>query len=160
MNVVYTTIYLITNYLTFQVLVAFLCAHFSWFKSLRTDIYENRWKILFCSVFDITCSILPIILVIAEYKHALLFHLTAFSLIFFLISIHVMTGKQKTHPIFTTWLFPGGENANRQFYKIDTKIHKIMKKKEAKLLIEGEEEAEEDLVEERVYQTILVDIYE
>ena len=128
MNVVYITLYLITNFLAFQVVIGFLSAHFSWFKRLRTDIYKNRWKILFCSLFDITCSVLPIICIIAEYKHAHLFHLSAFSLIFLLMLIHVLTGKQKTDPIFTTWLLPGGENKYRRFYTVDTKSIKVKQK--------------------------------
>ena len=65
LNVIIITLYLITNFLAFQVLVAFLIAHFTWFKWLRTDIYDNRWKILFCCLFDIICSIIPIIFVIS-----------------------------------------------------------------------------------------------
>ena len=93
MNVAYITIYLITNYFAYQVLVAFLVAHSSWFKWVRTDIYGNRLKILFCCFFDIMCSTVPIIFVISEYKHAYLFHLSAFSLIFFLMFIHILSGK-------------------------------------------------------------------
>ena len=93
LNPVYITIFLITNFLTYQVLVAFLVAHVPIFRWLRTDIYKDRSKILFCSLFDITCSVLPIVMIIADYENAHLYHITGFSLIFFLILVHVLTGK-------------------------------------------------------------------
>ena len=97
MNVVYITLYLITNYFAFEVLVGFLATHFSWFKWVRTDIYKNSWKILFCSLFDITCSILPIILVIAEYKHVHLFHLCAFGFNLVQLGLHGSNWVQFIH---------------------------------------------------------------
>ena len=147
LNPVFITLYLITNFLTYQVLVGFLVAHSPWFKWTRTDIYKNRWKILFCSIFDIICSVLPIIMVISEYKHAYLFHLSAFSLIFFLLLVHVLTGKQKTHPIFSTWLFPGGANKHRRFYEID--IRKVKTKKLTK--VKTDKADADDAYEEKVY---------
>ena len=69
-NVALVTIYLITNYLAFQVLIGFLVTHSAWFRELRTDIYGSRWKIIVCSIWDVTCSV-PVIFVIADYERAL-----------------------------------------------------------------------------------------
>ena len=92
-NVAMVTIYLITNYLAFQVLVAFLMSHSSKFREMRTDIYRSRRKIVLCSIFDIICSVVPIIYVIADYDKAHLYHMGAFCLIAALLTIHVVTGK-------------------------------------------------------------------
>ena len=93
MNIAYVTVYFCTNFFTFQVLLGFLVSHSSWFKWLRTDIYENRLKIFLCSLFDIIGSVIPIVFAYAEYDHAIFFHISAFSLIFLLMLIHTLTGK-------------------------------------------------------------------
>ena len=61
--------------------------------------------------------------------------------------VHVLTGKHKTHPIFSTWLLPGGENKYRTFYEVD--INKVKIRKESKVKIDKEKE--EDAYEEKVY---------
>ena len=91
-NVALVTIYLITNYLAYQVLIGFLVAHSSWFKELRTDIYGSRSKIVMCSIFDVICSV-PVIFVIADYEKAFSYHLGAIALILALLAYHKMSGR-------------------------------------------------------------------
>ena len=146
-NVALVTIYLITNYLAFQVLVAFLMSHFECFRRMRTNIYEDRWKILLCSMFDITCSVVPIIGVIADYEKALHYHFGALFMVATLMTIHFATGAQAKDPIFSTWFLPGGKNDHRDLYKVETK----------KIKRQSDNKAEP---ETKIYQSIIIDIYE
>ena len=146
-NVALVTIYLITNYLAFQVLVAFLMSHSALFREMRTEIYESRWKILLCSMFDITCSVVPVVCVIADDDKAHLYHVGALCLIAALMSIHVATGRQAEDPIFSQWFLPGGKNDHRGLYTVETKTVKVKSVAEAKPAT-------------KTYQSIIVDIYD
>ena len=95
-------------------------------------------------------------MVISEYKHAYLFHLSALSLIFFLQLAHVLTGKHKTDPIFSSWLLFKGSNNYRRFYEVDIKKVKIKRKTKVKT----DKPEDDDAYEEKVYQSIFIDIYD
>ena len=62
-----TCLFLIANYFFYEVFVEFLRQRVLWFDLLRTDIYKSRLKIVFCSIFDILFTVMPIVYVISDY---------------------------------------------------------------------------------------------
>jgi len=67
-------LFMISNYLMFQVLVEFLCQRLDWFADMRQNWYR-RWQshIWVCTCFDILVTVMPAVWITADYKNGLKF---------------------------------------------------------------------------------------
>jgi len=68
------------------------------------------------SLLDICLTVLPFIGILALYEYAITFHVVSLVVIVVLVLVHKASGKDKTDPIFSDWMIPGGSNPHTELY--------------------------------------------
>ena len=110
------TIFLITNIFTWNILISVLISWFPAFAKWRSDPLESVSTIFTASILDICLTILPILLMWALYEYSITIHVVSLGFIVVLALVHKATGRDKTDPIFSDWLIPGGSNPHTELY--------------------------------------------
>lgn len=98
----------------------FLRQRNQWFDMMRTDIYKSKTKILFCTVFDILVTVMPVVFCIADYKNGLYWQAFNIILTIVLLTVHYLDGSHEKRPIISNWFMPGGSNPGKRFYEVIT----------------------------------------
>lgn len=86
---------------------------------MRTETFENRWKILFCVLFDILILILPIVVMVADFRRGWQYVLAEIGVMIMIVVIDNNL-PVKGKPLVSSWLLPGGSNVYRRLYEIET----------------------------------------